>query len=174
MGVVYRATNDKNGKVYIGKTVGSLERRRKQHEHDAKAPKYIFHRAIRKYGKDSFTWDVLYESPDDADLCEIEIVEISEHDSTSPECGYNMKGGGLSPSSTARNAHNRIMSIIDRLVKLRKLFRANEDDLLSGALTMKPGFEKFRPVFIDSLPFIDSMVLSNLSDLGAVVENGKT
>jgi len=64
--MVYKATNKINGKSYIGKTRQSLEKRKYQHNfyHDKNVYVSLFHRAIGKYGWDSFVWDVVYEGED--------------------------------------------------------------------------------------------------------------
>jgi group I intron endonuclease len=66
MGMVYKATNKINGKSYIGKTRQSLEKRKYQHNfyHDKNVYVSLFHRAIEKYGWESFMWDVVYEGED--------------------------------------------------------------------------------------------------------------
>jgi len=49
--IVYKITNKKNGKSYIGKTEYSLEHRWNRHLSSAKnGSKFRFHSAIRKYG----------------------------------------------------------------------------------------------------------------------------
>lgn len=49
-GIIYKATNLIDGKIYIGQTTRTLEKRRKEHEKPSKH-NYLFQRAIRKYGK---------------------------------------------------------------------------------------------------------------------------
>jgi group I intron endonuclease len=69
MGLIYRATNEINGKTYIGKTKLTLDRRKSRHKSDSKRNKNIslFHRAINKHGWNNFTWDVLYSGVDYSD-----------------------------------------------------------------------------------------------------------
>ena len=63
MGIIYKATNNINGKVYVGQTIFSLDNRRKEHIRLSKAnfPRYLFHRALKKYGEENFSWDILEE-----------------------------------------------------------------------------------------------------------------
>jgi hypothetical protein len=173
MGVVYKVTNSKNGKVYIGKTNKTIDVRRKQHERDARKPKYIFHRAIRKYGQDSFDWQILHNSDNEDDLLSLEELEISEHDSTNPECGYNMVGGDLSPSSTARNAENRVVYMLDRLISTRKCFYEMEQGLLSGSIKLAEDGKQYRGVPVDSMKGLDRMIMESLFSLGRICANGK-
>lgn len=91
MGCVYRATNLINGKYYIGKTMGTLNERRLSHLREQ--PNTYFHRALRKYGVDSFEWDVLFESDNDICLCKKEKLYIKLFSTFVPN-GYNMTTGG--------------------------------------------------------------------------------
>ena len=61
-GIIYRATNSYNGKVYIGQTITSLKHRRSEHLRDAVSDSVNhFHLALMQYGKDAFEWDILDE-----------------------------------------------------------------------------------------------------------------
>lgn len=98
MGIIYKATNTSNSKCYIGKTKSNLEFRKEQHFKDSfvKKSKLIFHCAIRKYGIESFVWEILEEC-DDKILNEREIYYIDYYKSNCgkfPETGYNMTNGG--------------------------------------------------------------------------------
>lgn len=71
MGVIYKVTNLINKKVYIGQTI-DLEQRKRNHKSESynqksSGYKYAFHSAIRKYGWDNFTWEILEETTDDLD-----------------------------------------------------------------------------------------------------------
>lgn len=58
---IYKVTNKVNGKCYIGQTCGSVDRRFSQHCYDANKnkKKTPFHSAIRKYGKENFSHDLI-------------------------------------------------------------------------------------------------------------------
>ena len=63
-GIIYRAYCVKTNKSYIGQTQRKLQERITQHKSESfneESPGYLyhFHRAIRKYGFDSFQWEVL-------------------------------------------------------------------------------------------------------------------
>lgn len=88
LGVIYRVTCLPTGKCYIGQTK-NFKTRKLQHER-AKDD-YVFHKAIRKYGKDSFVWEILEECPYDK-LDEREVFWIAEFDSYNN--GYNSTQGG--------------------------------------------------------------------------------
>jgi group I intron endonuclease len=93
---IYRATNKINGKSYIGYT-SNFERRKKSHKREAiyKPNKNsLFHKAIRKYGFDSFEWDILFESEDKVYTHKVmEPYFISLHNTFLGE-GYNLSPGG--------------------------------------------------------------------------------
>ena len=58
---IYKITNIQNQKVYIGQTIRPIEQRFKRHINDALNNILDTHlaRAIRKYGKDSFTIHII-------------------------------------------------------------------------------------------------------------------
>lgn len=91
---IYKATNTINGKVYIGFD-SNYPSRIKGHKISA-LKKYSdthFHKAIRKYGWDNFTWEIIYQSIDgNHTLNVMEGYFITEHDSY--YTGYNMTLGG--------------------------------------------------------------------------------
>ena len=89
-GVVYKLTNTVNGKNYIGQTKNSVEKRFRDHTY----AKSAIGDAIRKYGKDKFTKEILAvcESREELNACELRF--ISEYKSNDPNFGYNRTGGG--------------------------------------------------------------------------------
>lgn len=96
-GLIYCYTNTFNNKKYVGKTVNE-QGRKKVHKSDAKRGSNCpFHRAIRKYGFDSFNYEVLERITSDESelnklLNEREIYYIDKL-----ECrtnGYNATNGG--------------------------------------------------------------------------------
>lgn len=90
--IVYRATNNINGKSYIGLTKGSLSSRKATHLHAVrKGSGTYFHNAIRKYGVDSFTWKVAAYCSSEQEMRNIETSLISYYKSFG--C-YNLAPGG--------------------------------------------------------------------------------
>ncbi len=59
--ICYIATHNESKKAYVGITSRSLKARKLEHESKARAenPKTPFHRALKKYGKDTFRWEVV-------------------------------------------------------------------------------------------------------------------
>lgn len=93
-GYVYVATCTVNGKQYVGKTMQWLSRRKLRHFKDAEAgSSLIFHRAIRKYGRDAFIWEAVCRSSNERHLYVFEKWFIEDLNTKSPH-GYNMTDGG--------------------------------------------------------------------------------
>lgn len=91
--IAYRVTNLNDKKVYIGKTTQTLSQRKSAHLQSVKGgSESNFHRAVRKYGNDSFIWEVLgeYDTIEEMDYAEVNY--ITEYDSY--KNGYNMTKGG--------------------------------------------------------------------------------
>ena len=64
--IIYMVTNKINGKAYIGKTIGSLKKRKQKHISCSlhNSDNYHFHNAIKKHGPESFEWMILDECDD--------------------------------------------------------------------------------------------------------------
>ena len=92
MAYIYQITNDINGKIYIGKTEFSIEKRFKEHCEDAfkngkeKRPLYA---AMRKYGIEHFNIELIEETnnPEERECYWIEQKQSFKH-------GYNATIGG--------------------------------------------------------------------------------
>lgn len=94
---IYKCTNNVNGKVYIGYTRKSLEKRITEHKSNSKkGSQYLLHKAIQKYGMNAFDWEIIFESKDkNYVLQEMEFYFIKEYNSYfETNCGYNMTYGG--------------------------------------------------------------------------------
>jgi hypothetical protein len=94
---IYKCTNNVNGKVYIGYTRKSLEKRITEHKSNSKkGSQYLLHKAIQKYGVNAFDWEIIFESKDkNYVLQEMESYFIKEYNSYfETNCGYNMTYGG--------------------------------------------------------------------------------
>lgn len=95
-GIIYSYRNMINNKRYIGQTI-KPEQRKKAHLFNARrGVETKFYNAIRKYGIESFYYEILEET-DQLLLNEREIYWIKEYDSF--KNGYNMNLGGSSVMS---------------------------------------------------------------------------
>lgn len=96
--IIYRLTNTVNGKVYIGKTEGTLSSRINGHLRAVKeGSRTVLHQAIRKHGLQSFKQEVICSARTAEHLSELERHFIAEHDCCildGRNKGYNMTRGG--------------------------------------------------------------------------------
>ncbi len=92
--IVYLARNRSNGKAYVGVTIGALSRRWANHLRAALGGSHLsFHRAIKKYGADAFSVQVIEECSDVERLKLAEKHWIRELRTFDGE-GYNLTRGG--------------------------------------------------------------------------------
>jgi group I intron endonuclease len=90
--IIYKCKNKISDKVYIGKTIHNLEKRKEQHIVASLKKNTIFYNALRSYGIDNFLWEVIYTAKTNEELNEKEIYYITKYDSIN--AGYNMVVGG--------------------------------------------------------------------------------
>jgi group I intron endonuclease len=91
--IIYKVENLINGKVYIGKTIKSLNRRKTEHYSAVKqGSQYVFHKALRKYNENIFDWSIIATAKSEKELLEIEKFFISQY--KKEKVLYNMTDGG--------------------------------------------------------------------------------
>lgn len=93
-GIIYKATNVINGKIYIGQTKQCLQKRKTGHIYLANNKKVdtYFYRAIRKYGSSKFKWEIVWEG--DINILnekEVYYIDLLKSDTK----GYNLNKGGI-------------------------------------------------------------------------------
>lgn len=118
---IYKVTNLVNGKIYIGYD-SDWPTRMRQHLGAYKRAKYIFYKAIVKYGWDNFSWECIYQSKDEHHTKNVmESYFIEQHRSYVgfDDCnGYNMTTGGDGTSGfkhTPEQKENRKKSLLENL-----------------------------------------------------------
>jgi len=87
-GYIYKTTNLKNGKIYIGQHRGSFNPR---YLGSGKLLKY----AIRKYGKEYFKVEILKEAESIDDLDHLEREYVASYKKIFPNEIYNLMDGGF-------------------------------------------------------------------------------
>lgn len=96
--IIYKVTNLINGKLYIGQTTQTFEKRRQQHENSINyksCDRMVFTRALRKYGIDNFEWKIIDEAKTQDELDEKEIYWIDKLNTiVDSGKGYNSNFGG--------------------------------------------------------------------------------
>ena len=81
MAYIYKIVNDINGKIYIGKTSSTIEKRFKEHCNDSKkerCEKRPLYDAMNKYGVENFTVEKVEEVENDEIASEREIYWINK------------------------------------------------------------------------------------------------
>lgn len=91
---IYKATNKVNGKVYIGQTV-DFKRRKAEHESSKNGvhARCVFHKAIQKYGKHNFEWQIIDKCKTLDEALYLESKYIAEYNSCTfmnNSNGYNI------------------------------------------------------------------------------------
>jgi group I intron endonuclease len=105
--IVYRLTSRTSGKSYIGITATALSKRWQSHvsvamKHTSQS---AVHAAIRLYGRNDFTIEVIQTETDRPQACAAERALIVLHNTISPY-GYNLTAGGDGGSTTKGRAHS--------------------------------------------------------------------
>jgi group I intron endonuclease len=132
--IVYRAQNLVNGKRYIGVTMNGLRTRIKSHMYLANNGKgHAFHDALRKYGRDKFSFETLADFIDDYDLAKVyEWEMICKH---RPE--YNLTSGGEGGGFAA--------STIEKM-RAAKLGKKHRPEVIAARLGRKHSEEHCRKI----------------------------
>jgi group I intron endonuclease len=92
--IIYKATNLKNNKSYIGQTHLHLARRISLHiQAMSNNSNSIFHRALNKYSPENFSWIILCSCDNNKELNKKEIYYIKYLNTLVP-FGYNIRVGG--------------------------------------------------------------------------------
>jgi hypothetical protein len=101
VGIIYVCQNRANGKMYVGQTIRSLEKRMWGHCNDAlRGSSQAFHKALIKYGREGFDVYVAACCETRAELNRAEEFWIVKLKSLAPN-GYNLTTGGGGPVPTA-------------------------------------------------------------------------
>lgn len=85
MSIIYKITNKLNGKIYVGKSKYNMD--------DYFGSGIIITHAIKKYGIENFTKEIIVEC-DDAEIDEIEGYWIEQLNARDKSVGYNISSGG--------------------------------------------------------------------------------
>ena len=90
--ICYTATHNDSGLIYVGITSRILDQSKRDHKDAAKRKKGTFPEAIRNFGIDAFTWNVVAEGTEDV-IRLLKQLLIYEWDTANPDYGYNERGG---------------------------------------------------------------------------------
>lgn len=94
--IVYKITNNINGKIYIGITEKTICQRFKEHVWAANrgARPYPLYKAILKYGAQNFSIEQIDVAANRDELRKKEIFYIAKYKANIPGVGYNQSPGG--------------------------------------------------------------------------------
>ena len=92
--IIYKIHHKETGEVYIGQTCQPLKRRIGCHMRQPGCSR--LNRALRKYGMDAFTVEVIDSATSRSALNLLESAWIAAYDCVSPK-GYNLMTGGSAP-----------------------------------------------------------------------------
>lgn len=136
---VYKHTSP-SGKVYIGITKRKPEYRQNKGKGYRK-DQLLFYRAIKKYGWDNFTHEILYTGLSEKDAKNIEISLIRQYKSLG--MSYNITDGG----DGGRGLHNKRKKMSDetklKMSKSRKGLLAGNKNPMYGRHETNPAYGKF-------------------------------
>jgi group I intron endonuclease len=110
--LVYCVTNRMNRRQYVGQTSRSLQERKREHEKDVVrlSRKMPISRAVNKYGREVFDWEVLCECQNQEELNEKEKFFISSLNTLVPN-GYNVHEGG-SPGELSKETREKLAATL--------------------------------------------------------------
>lgn len=140
---IYKITNKNNGKIYIGQS-NNIERRFKQHQQKGAESRIPLDIAIKKYGKDNFTYEII-------ELCSLE--ELNEKQSywikyyNSIENGYNCSEGGDQQSVGENNGRSKLTE--EDVILIRKAYQNHQKqkDIYNTYFSNKISFQYFQNVW---------------------------
>lgn len=121
-GIIYKATNLLNNKVYVGRTLWTLQKRIRRHIEDSKNPKWYFHEEIAEYGIANFKFEVIEDNVPENQLDDREIFWIAKLDTfyLNNPLGYNMTTGGQNSGGMKRK-----LSDVD-IAKIKELLTTTD------------------------------------------------
>ena len=121
--IVYKITNLLDGKIYVGQTIRTLERRFKEHtEADS-----LIGKAIRKFGIENFSSEILETCQTKNQLNEREIFWIEKLNCKTPN-GYNVKDGGSFQTKRSKKIGGHL-KLGKTLRNLRKNFHLSQEQV---------------------------------------------
>lgn len=140
-GIIYKWTNKKNCKKYVGQTIHP-EKRYQQHKRGERADSQIIDRAILKYGAKNFDYTVLLTIHADTreelrgllDEAEIALIRLEQSYYKTGK-GYNMTLGGMTRGSYTHTDETRLK--LSKMKKGRLLSEAAKRNIAEGHRGLK-------------------------------------
>ena len=124
MGSIYKITNRRNGKAYIGQTTRDAYKTRiRDHLNGTQHGSRLVKHAIEKYGQDVFTVEILHDGIIPEFLNTLEIEAIAKFNTVAPN-GYNLDTGGNGVGSPSGETRRKL----SEANKGKKTFRRNKTE----------------------------------------------
>ncbi len=145
---VYKITNTINNKQYIGIT-NDYKRRWSNHR-CGNSKNSLVAKAIKKYGIEAFTFELLFSNLSLEDASKKEIELIKEYDTLAPK-GYNIaKGGFNGPTNIHRyGANNSNACLTDDEAQYIKDHRNIPEYVLYEDFSEKISYSAFKDIYLD-------------------------
>lgn len=110
---IYKITNKINNKCYVGQS-NDIQRRFKEHIWAGDKTRILLDKAIKKYGKENFTYEILEE-------CSLEELNEKEEywikKCNAVEEGYNLSSGGTQQSVGSNNGRSKLTEEDIRIIR---------------------------------------------------------
>lgn len=129
---IYKITNVKNNKIYVGQS-NDIYRRFYEHQTKGESSRIPVDVAIQKYGKDSFIYEVLEEC-DITELNQKETFWIRKLNAIKD--GYNCSEGGEQQSIGENNGRSKLTE--QDIIEIRKAY--------NNHLKQKDVYEKYKDI----------------------------
>lgn len=135
--VIYKITQPKNNKSYIGYS-GNFKRRWKEHKKAAtRGVDLSFSRALRKYGPETFEISFLEENIMTEEMAGLaEIKWIAKFKSNDNKYGYNLTTGGARPPSTPESIEKMKRSLA--ITQNTAEYKNNQSEKMTAYLDNNP------------------------------------
>lgn len=178
---IYKVTNQINGKVYIGQSVDIKKRWGVHHRayKDKASPQYtcLFYRAIRKYGIENFTFEVIEECEKDQ-LDRQEKYWIAYYNSFLDRTkGYNETFGGQNGSHFMKLSLETLNEIVDLLISSNMTLQEIAKKYNVSHITIKDinqGHSWYNPNLNYPLRATKTKIIHYCIDCGAEITKGAT
>ena len=119
--VIYKVTNNINNKIYVGQKTGDIS--------EYLGSGKLIQRAVKKYGKDNFSFEILETIADSSKLNERETFWIQKLKSYLRKIGYNISNTSFGGDTISRNPDRNI--ICDKISKsAKKRYHNNKVSIL--------------------------------------------